>query len=872
MLYLEFAQLPRSQKITLAVIKAKQRLKNFTFVSGSTWTRVTSHYVSNVIGATYSFDPVTSTLMLTSSVNPNTLDIIVEYSFFFSDFPVNQDVEYEPRLIDIGALKLELDTENTGIAIESDSSIKLENTDGFFDPIFDSLVWENQECLFYSWSPLIPWTEKKLIYRGFISTKSFTDKYISFVIKDSFVKLREVIPFIGSRLIYGKAKNLDCLSLYPVGAGFTLSGLLSGRNDRDLLFGTIYGTVGTSTITGVGTSFTTQLAVSDKIRVIDGLIEYSYTVNAIGSNTSLTISGTISVTFSGVIGRNASILNNIITGVSTNFLFDLSPNDKLTVGGVNYTVATLSAGSNSITITEQVKTAFASLSGTNLPSINHRYYNRAWNVSGHLLADHSTTIDVVYSQRVFSVFDISHITYNDIISVFGSYYSVTRISGNVITLNQSALVTLSGGVIVYKPSVQKVSLGDTTFVPNRDYNEINMSDECSIVFNEFAEFNAALEVVSGMSFSFVVGSRVITSLSNSIDLTTVFSPRDWIKAYSGSTVVWYEISEVATTTLTVMTAYSEAYSYVGPALYKHPTYIGDSDKVLVDCMGKKSASVWLKTASDAVNDICTQLSMSNIDPVSFANAKLDAPYCLSVVYPTSLGGKLPTARDMILAISQSVFGSLYSNSDFNIAYSILGADRDIVITTIADDDIISFTTSTKNQITKNVTATYRQERGNSLFQSYTFSNSNISGISTDLAIALSLYDDADAQIITQRYAFLRSSSQMTVTLKGKLNLISKSLNDRVYLNLTRLFKRFGASGNIKIGLVNLISKDSTTVDLQVNDVGNLFSRVGSIAPNTASDFSTASADEISRYTFIVDNNTETPDASSDIALGANLIG
>jgi hypothetical protein len=873
--YDEFSQLTRSQKITLAVIKAKQRLKKFTFVSGSTWTRVTPYYVSDVLGATFYFDPATSTLTLTSLVNPNTLEIIVEYSFFFSDFPVNQEVEYEARLIDIGALKLELDTENTGIAIESDSSIKLENTDGFFDDIFDTLIWENQECLFYSWSPSIPWSEKRLIYKGFINTKTFSEKQISFSIKDSFFKLREKTPFTGTRLIYGRAKNLDCSALDKVGTGYDLSGSLSGRSDRDLLAGVMSGLATSSTITGVGTLFSTQLIIGDKIRVIDGLVEYSYTVSGIASNVSLTISGTIATTFSGAIGKNASISNNIVTGVGTFFLDEVSPDDEITILGVKYKIDTVTSDTALVT-KEQIQTAFTSQTATILPSVNYREKNRSWNVSGHLLADYVANIITVYSQRTFEVDNISHIFDGDLVRIGDDRYTVSSVSGNIVTINQAAITTVIAGQTIKKLAIQRLTFNDVEFVHGRDYQEINADDGCDVVFYDTAEFNVADENLSGVSFSFVNSSRTVTSLSNSVDLTELYRSRDWIKPYTGAVTTWYEILDVDQATITLRHAFNETRNFTGPGLFKKPDYIGDDSLILVDCMGKRSSSldsgIWLKTASDAVSDICTTLGLTSQNSDSFEDAKADAPYCLNVVHPKNIGDDLPIARDMILEINKSVFGSLYSDSDFNIAFSVLNADRDETAELIADDDIISFSTSTKNQIAKTVNATYCIERGTEAFQSYSFNNENIPGISTELAIELALYYQADAEVISQRYALLRSQSQTTVNIKGKLSLISKSLNDRIYLNLQRLFKRYGSSGNIKIGLVNSISKDSSTVDIQVNDLGNLFSRVGSIAPNTVTDFSTASEEDISKYCFIVDNDTETPDTASDAALGSNLIG
>lgn len=872
MSYEQFSKKVRSQKVTLAVLRAKQRLKSFIHVSGDTWTRRTKYVVSSVSGAPFTYDLTSSVLTITSSENPNKLNIIVEYSFFFSDFPINQDVEYRSLLQDIGALKLELDTENTGVAIESDSSIKLENVNGFFDNIYDTLIWENQLCEFYSWSPSIPWNQRKLIYRGYVSTKAFNEKVVSFTLKDVFVKLREKIPASGSRLIYGKAKNLNTKSLDPLGEGYELSGLVSGRNDRDLLSGVISGVLGSDTINGTGTSFTTQLLAGDKIRVIDGILEYSYTVNTITNNNVLKISGTISANFAGAQGRNASKLNNIITGAS--FLSETSPGDKLLIQDNSYTVASVE-NDGSLKISEQIKTAFTDSVALNKPEISYWKNNRSWNVSGHLLADHSTTVKDVISQSIFTVNDIGHIAKGDSINLASNYYTVDRVSGDLIFLNQVAVSIIVAGASVIKPSIQKVIIDDKALIPGRDFIEENLDNGCKIILSDFAERNIASENVSGVSLVFTVGSREVTALTSTLDLTTILSPRGWIKAFTG-TIIYYEILSVEPTKLTLRVPYSEPRPFTGPALYKTPIYVGDSSSVLVDCMGKRSESGesgrWLKTASDAVKDICTLIGVSNLNEERFQEASADADYTLCLVYPKLINGEMPIARDAILEINKSVFGSLYSDNDFNIAYSVLNADRDENIELIKDEDIISFTTSTKNQIVGTVKVNYRAELGKNSFSTYSFSNDNISGLKTELSLDLCLYDDQSAINMAQRYAFFRSQSQTTVTIKAKLNLIYKTLNDRVYLKLGRLFQRFGSAGSIKVGLVNMISKDSSGVDIQINDLGNVFSRVGAISPDNVIAYSSSTEEEVSKYGYIVDNDSETVDTNSDVSLGTNLIG
>jgi len=94
----------------------------------------------------------------------------------------------------------------------------------------------------------------------------------------------------------------------------------------------------------------------------------------------------------------------------------------------------------------------------------------------------------------------------------------------------------------------------------------------------------------------------------------------------------------------------------------------------------------------------------------------------------------------------------------------------------------------------------------------------------------------------------------------------------MYISLDRMFKRFGTANRRKIGIINSISKNESSASIEFNDLSGVFSRVPSIAPNTSNDFSDASEDEKTKFGFIVDNDSLTPDNTSNDELGNNLIG
>jgi hypothetical protein len=115
-------------------------------------------------------------------------------------------------------------------------------------------------------------------------------------------------------------------------------------------------------------------------------------------------------------------------------------------------------------------------------------------------------------------------------------------------------------------------------------------------------------------------------------------------------------------------------------------------------------------------------------------------------------------------------------------------------------------------------------------------------------------------------------SNTIMTVKGKLNLFLMNVNDKIFIGFDRLFKRLGGLDRLKIGIVTGVKKSQTEAEITISDLGNIFNRVPSIAPNDALDYSSASVEDKARWGYILDNNTETPDPSSEIGLGSGIIG
>ncbi|MCK5375382.1 MAG: hypothetical protein KAJ40_08855, partial [Alphaproteobacteria bacterium] len=134
-----------------------------------------------------------------------------------------------------------------------------------------------------------------------------------------------------------------------------------------------------------------------------------------------------------------------------------------------------------------------------------------------------------------------------------------------------------------------------------------------------------------------------------------------------------------------------------------------------------------------------------------------------------------------------------------------------------------------------------------------------------------LFDTDHAKTIAQRYAFYNSLSQSRVTLSGKLNLALKTLNSKIYIELDRLYMRFGNLSRKKIGIINKIKNNGSDVTIEINDLGNAYNRAGNISDNATSDYSGATEDEKIKHSWIVDDDVLTPDATVDTEMYRNLI-
>lgn len=855
--YEDLINKPSSHKVVLAWIEPLQRAVTWTLDSGAIYKRSTvgafqTFFIVDVILDTTSLVQAVDTnldpgewffdaengevfIRMLDDSNPRESFISLKLRLFFSDGPfvathdltdTGIEVEYEGLIQNDPQFKKEIDpATQLGIALESDGTLTLENSHGAFDPIFDKLFWVNKKVIIYSWFPETPISEKRKLFEGVTDDKSFSPSAISFKVKDQILNLRSPVKLSTFSLADGK-----------------ISDDIVGTPKRRL-YGKVKG------------ALTTSLD-----QVLDG-----YTLTGV---------------LTGIAG------NTNISGVGTNFLEELAPKDEVVIQLAKNTV-TLSVdkvnSDTSFDVAFGISQTFIIQPALNTPEIPSRTFNRTHHLAGHKLRSPSTTITEVIQQNRLRVGSTDDLFAADTIKVAGVSRVIKRISNDVIILTQS-LPAPTLGQTVTKTPVDKVTFNKLEMVIDRDFT-VDNGAEAKILFNSLAEFNQAqiINVVS-TSVTFTNGSRSVSGIGTSF--LTDFRPRDWIRSDDITHQTFYEVLQVnANNSLDIRVAYAGANN-TGKATKKNVVLIGDDSKVIVDCVGKENASgEWVKTASDVIKDLMlNDAELVDLDLDSFAQAKEDAPFIMSLKIPLDKTSRAPIIRDVVNIVNKSVFGSLISKSDFQIAYNVINSEKPADLLELQDDDIVDDPVYRgKTKVYKTINGNYNHfdadifslEQGSSPEEFTNEFVEKLIGTKDSLAVDIYLFNQNDAETIVQRYALFYSLNQSLIQVRAKMNLTLKNLGEKLFVNLDRLFFRFGASASRrKIGVITKIVKSGTNTDVTFTDLANIFDRVATIADDASLDFTNALDAEKIRNGYIVDNTTELPDsaATTDDEWNSNIIG
>lgn len=837
--YSQIIKKPSANTMTLAWIEPSQELLLWSLVSGAIYKRSVSYWVIDIKDEGASLTKAASSSLSVGEwfFDENTYEVYVRrsdnsspqshitatYRMFYSDKPAylpwdmssGKVVHYDERISGVSEFNQEIDDELVGIALEGKGSITLINNDGYFDSLFDKLFWENKNVKIFTYSSdLDSISDAKIIFNGLINNKSFSSKYFKLSINDYISRLREQIPMsvfsssdgdlddsmIGKpkRKVYGKVDGLRVVSLDQTLDGYDLSGTISG-------------TAATTTITGSGTSFLTELLQGDTMVINDE----SYTVDSIASNTSLTISDEIETGFSSY----SAVVQPAVPYRNKNRTH-LIAGHKLREPT---TTISLPKEKNRFEVAD-----ISDIEAGDVLLINSEY-RTVRRVSGSLvvltqnLSSHPLLGDAVARSPVYNAY------YNKKKLVVNRDYSVTNTTECKIVLTN----TCEFNIADIKP------LGTIGFT----------GSSRSITYA--GDFNSVLK-----AGDWIRSDEIAHQTWYQISSITDEGNAKLVTAYGGTTG--------SKTCVKKQPEYIDDDSIISvdcSGMERSGTWVKTVPDIIKDILVNDLEISNVNTASFATANAPAFYTASLTLPNDYGG---NAPKSKDVIdsLNSSIFGSLITNNSYeiaysVLDTSNPSDTTIYTDHDiygFSVKSKIDVSSK--VIGSYRHFDVSRFT----------------GESGASVYEfDNDFVNKNI-GIVKEKSIDLYLYDSLYAETITQRYAFLWSLTRSTLEIDTNLLFSEKNLGDKIIVSLNRLFNRYGSSDRSKIGVIQSIKKSSTGTTIEVSDLGNMFNRCAGIAQNTTNDFGSASDTERLLYGFIVDNTLFVPDTSSETELGSNLIG
>lgn len=829
----KFITAQSSEKITLAHVNAKTRLYVFDDGDAPIYTKVTPYYVDglkqddieltkvfdidDLVESTFYYDIETSTLSawFIDDAVPNEIEVIVTYKFFFADktiqlphdlSDISYDVNYEGRIVTSPGYKHKIGIDQSLISLVGEGTLQLKNQDGGLDGIFDTLIFENQDVVIYSWNPNLLPSDARVIYRGRVTNKTFDGIDVKLKIKDQIFALLDapnMSPYteddnvnktvIGQfkRRVYGRVDGLRCQSTDQIADGIPLTGTVSLGADSDLL-------------TGAGTLFFTEVVQGDTILV--GTQEF--VVDEVLSNTSIRLSDEA---------------------------------DYGAIGEIGYLV----------------------------PSRGSILKNREFIAAGHTCAEVTKTILEVPQFNRIIVDNTEGLFPGDFIEFTDTLERLeikTVAPGNIVVLRQNMINKPDLGTFAVRRPIQEVFIGSRR-VNADDYTINNTTDYCGLVFDTDVEFNLSRSKNSKFSGTFTNGSRTVTITTSEISLDEVFEPGDYVKPDDITYSTFYKVVNVGLTSITLSIPFADP-NITDTIEYKSIDYLNDDSIISVNILGKTvngtATGDWIQTVAQVQRDLLDDVNITAINEQSFVDGAIDLNHLVSMAIPFDFDDKsLPTVKDIVDRLSKSVRSSLTLDNDLNIKYQGLNVYTGEQLVVIRDNDIIDWDIKATNGKTfKTALTRYRftdvdlgtLEAGNSLF---TFDSEFVTryiGTNKVDELNLYLYSDGDAEIMSHRHLYYNRLGTATLELETDLRLEDIEIGDVVIADLRRLYKRFGDEDVAK-KMMLVIGKNLTgeRTILELSDLGNTFNSSSFITPNDAPEWTSADSDQKMRYGYITDN-------------------
>lgn len=517
--YSDFQSQASSEKVTLAIVQGANRVRGFTLDSGIWSVSFNAAVISSVAfdsvqlelatsiesmgDGSYFNDRENQTLYIKSGKSPNNGFLVVIQKYFFADRPSilpwdlgsGFDVYFEPMIKSTSTFGTELDVLNEATsAIEGQGSIEFYNDSDFWPKNFDKVFFENQIAEIYSWSPTLLANQAKLLFRGYVDSKSYDSTKIVLTIKDLLYNLRAAIVL----------PNVADLEL---------------RNDPSLN--------------------------TAKQRLVYGAVKGHRPVNVDKLlNGSYPISGTIAAFFA----------QTSIVGTETKFKTELAKSDKLVIAGVTYTVAQV-ISDYALELTSPYADVNFSGPVEVAPNSNKTYTNREWLLSGHSLSQPiakiqagSTTQRLILdsTQDMFAGDDlyIGEVGSGELVRI------LEVVNSTILSLAQSTQIVYPADTPIHRPCVQNLRMNDLELVYGDDYTLDPSSG--LLTLSELAEQNRAPLIEAPDLVTVVSGNDFLTG--DGTKFTQYIKPG--YKVRPQSTEDFYQVLDVTDTQITLTQSYT----------------------------------------------------------------------------------------------------------------------------------------------------------------------------------------------------------------------------------------------------------------------------------------------------------------------------
>ena len=458
--YNNYSKQTSSEKTTLALLEMVGPLFGFVESPVGTWTVNPRYSVVAVKTGTFTYDHPTNTVSIDSSTTPD--GIIVTYGLRFSDtagietsFDLTDDgpqVYYQP-LLEKPNIGYKQSTGPQQNQFTQSGKISIIDPDKDYINLVDSSLYlfENQSAKIYSWNRNLSPTEAQLIFEGNIITSNITDDFLDLELKDLTWQFKDEIPLTP----YGDLVNED---------------------QQENLMRRLYG-----------------LCNGISIQSID----------QIGTGKSIVGTSTISID------------SNIMYGVDTKYLEELSSNDIITINNIEYTIERI-LSDTIVILTDAVEVSLINQPVTRVQNIPDYQYNREFIVAGHQLKRFSTTITSIPQGNRFVVSDTDGFEAGDLVTVGGVSVGILRVCNSTIITNQNVNTATVGTTIsrleVFDVKVENDSISD------RDITSISNQDPyTSITLDTDAEINAAKEIVTPYRLHIYGDSRFASINSSTLN-------------------------------------------------------------------------------------------------------------------------------------------------------------------------------------------------------------------------------------------------------------------------------------------------------------------------------------------------------------------